>query len=58
MDTDLLIKNDTALKENVAQRKNILDESLIKSIRETDESFKSSFYDIYRDHSSVGTGFR
>ena len=36
MDTDLLIKNDTALKENVAERKNILDESLIKSIRETD----------------------
>ena len=25
MDTDLLIKNDTALKENVAERKNILD---------------------------------
>lgn len=30
MDTDLLIKNDTALKENVAERKNILDELVLE----------------------------
>ena len=33
MDTDLVIKNDTAYKENVADRRDILDENLLKEIR-------------------------
>ena len=33
MDTDLVIKNDTAYKENAADRRDILDENLLKEIR-------------------------
>lgn len=33
MDTDIVIKNDTATKENAKDRRNILDESLVKSIK-------------------------
>ncbi len=36
MDTDLVIKNDTAYKENAADRRDILDENLVKEIRKND----------------------
>ena len=34
MDTDIIIKNDTAMKEKSEDRRNILDESLIKNIKD------------------------
>ena len=36
MDTDLVITNDTAYKENAADRRDILDENLVKEIRKND----------------------